>query len=282
MARSMLDLTHPDLDFVALAQGMGVPAERPTDGEGLVDGAAPGHRRARTAPGRGRDPLRLLIRAGSAAADLRRRRSRGSVSRLRWRFTIRHSSPESVRSMNPGWCSPRWIRPNAVDVLVDHESEVDVARGDASRACRRRARRSDGTTLEDQRVHDALSGVGPGRAFTTWSRSGNATIVAFGNRLYCCMFMICAVDSRLRSTPARGGGGAGPGRRGRPGASGPGGTAGTGPGGASIGKPMRVPITVTNASKISWSVRTVTQARARQAVRLLELAVPGPTAAGAS
>ncbi len=36
VAKSMLDLTHPDLDFVALAQGMGVPAERPTDVEGLV------------------------------------------------------------------------------------------------------------------------------------------------------------------------------------------------------------------------------------------------------
>lgn len=36
VAQSMLDLTHPDLDFVAFAQGMGVPAERPADGEGLT------------------------------------------------------------------------------------------------------------------------------------------------------------------------------------------------------------------------------------------------------
>ena len=36
VARSMLDLTHPDLDFVALARGMGVPAERPEDGPALV------------------------------------------------------------------------------------------------------------------------------------------------------------------------------------------------------------------------------------------------------
>ena len=32
----MLDLTRPDLDFVSLARGMGVPAERPEDGEALV------------------------------------------------------------------------------------------------------------------------------------------------------------------------------------------------------------------------------------------------------
>ena len=32
-ARSMLDLTHPDLDFVALARGMGVPATRATTAE---------------------------------------------------------------------------------------------------------------------------------------------------------------------------------------------------------------------------------------------------------
>ncbi len=36
VAKSMLDLTHPDLDFVALARGMGVPAERPDDAEGLT------------------------------------------------------------------------------------------------------------------------------------------------------------------------------------------------------------------------------------------------------
>ncbi len=36
VAKSMLDLTGPDLDFVALAQGMGVPATRPTDAEGLA------------------------------------------------------------------------------------------------------------------------------------------------------------------------------------------------------------------------------------------------------
>ncbi len=36
VALSMLDLTRPDLDFVSLARGMGVPAERPEDGERLV------------------------------------------------------------------------------------------------------------------------------------------------------------------------------------------------------------------------------------------------------
>ena len=36
VALSMLDLTRPDLDFVSLARGMGVPAERPADGEALV------------------------------------------------------------------------------------------------------------------------------------------------------------------------------------------------------------------------------------------------------
>lgn len=35
-ALSMLDLTTPDLDFVALAQGMGVPATRPRDSEQLT------------------------------------------------------------------------------------------------------------------------------------------------------------------------------------------------------------------------------------------------------
>jgi acetolactate synthase I/II/III large subunit len=35
-ARSMLDLTHPDMDFVALAQGMGVPATRATTAEELT------------------------------------------------------------------------------------------------------------------------------------------------------------------------------------------------------------------------------------------------------
>ncbi len=37
VAKSMLDLTGPELDFVALAHGMGVPASRPTDAEGLVE-----------------------------------------------------------------------------------------------------------------------------------------------------------------------------------------------------------------------------------------------------
>jgi acetolactate synthase I/II/III large subunit len=36
VAKSMLDLTHPDLDFVAIAQGLGVPAERPADAEALT------------------------------------------------------------------------------------------------------------------------------------------------------------------------------------------------------------------------------------------------------
>ena len=36
-AKSMLDLTHPDLDFVALANGLGVPATRATTAEDFVD-----------------------------------------------------------------------------------------------------------------------------------------------------------------------------------------------------------------------------------------------------
>jgi acetolactate synthase-1/2/3 large subunit len=34
-ARQMLDISRPDLDFVALAKGMGVPATRCTDAEAL-------------------------------------------------------------------------------------------------------------------------------------------------------------------------------------------------------------------------------------------------------
>ncbi|MGZ4675995.1 MAG: acetolactate synthase large subunit [Acidimicrobiia bacterium] len=36
VAKSMLDISNPDLDFVSLARGMGVPAERPEDGEALT------------------------------------------------------------------------------------------------------------------------------------------------------------------------------------------------------------------------------------------------------
>jgi acetolactate synthase-1/2/3 large subunit len=36
-ALSMLDLTGPDLDFVQLARGMGVPATRPADSEALTE-----------------------------------------------------------------------------------------------------------------------------------------------------------------------------------------------------------------------------------------------------
>ena len=36
IAKSMLDLTGPELDFVALATGMGVPAERPADAEAFT------------------------------------------------------------------------------------------------------------------------------------------------------------------------------------------------------------------------------------------------------
>ncbi len=36
VAQSMLDISRPDLDFVALAQGMGVPAERPETAEDLT------------------------------------------------------------------------------------------------------------------------------------------------------------------------------------------------------------------------------------------------------
>jgi acetolactate synthase-1/2/3 large subunit len=36
LARSLTDLSHPTLDFVALAQGMGVPAARATSCDELV------------------------------------------------------------------------------------------------------------------------------------------------------------------------------------------------------------------------------------------------------
>jgi acetolactate synthase-1/2/3 large subunit len=36
-AQSLLDLSHPDLDFVALARGMGVDATRPETAEELTD-----------------------------------------------------------------------------------------------------------------------------------------------------------------------------------------------------------------------------------------------------
>jgi acetolactate synthase-1/2/3 large subunit len=36
-AQSLLDLSHPDLDFVALARGMGVDATRPETAEELND-----------------------------------------------------------------------------------------------------------------------------------------------------------------------------------------------------------------------------------------------------
>jgi acetolactate synthase-1/2/3 large subunit len=37
---SMMDLSHPDLNWVALAQGMGVPARRVTDAGGFNDALA--------------------------------------------------------------------------------------------------------------------------------------------------------------------------------------------------------------------------------------------------
>ena len=40
IAKSMLDLTGPGLDFVSLARGMGVPAECPDDADGLVTALA--------------------------------------------------------------------------------------------------------------------------------------------------------------------------------------------------------------------------------------------------
>ena len=59
-AKSMLDLGRPELDFVALAQGMGVPATRPETGEDLTRGPRTRHRRTRPPPHRSRPPLRLL------------------------------------------------------------------------------------------------------------------------------------------------------------------------------------------------------------------------------
>ena len=46
-----------------------------------------------------------------------------------------------------------------------------------------------------------VSGVSPGRDFTTWKRSGNTSTVAFGNRLYCCRFSSWSSVKFERSSP---------------------------------------------------------------------------------
>ncbi len=56
-ARGMLDLKRPDLDFVALASGMGVPAGRATTAEEFTDAARAGSVDARPGAHRGRPAL---------------------------------------------------------------------------------------------------------------------------------------------------------------------------------------------------------------------------------
>ena len=75
-AHAQLDLSRPDLDFVALADGIGVPAVRVDTGEDAGRRARAGRRRARTAPDRGRDPDRLQ-RAAAAGDAVRAARARG-------------------------------------------------------------------------------------------------------------------------------------------------------------------------------------------------------------
>ena len=272
--RSMLDLTRPDLDFVALARGMGVPAERPDDGEALTVALAARHRRARPAPRRGRDPVRLLIRAAQPP-----RSSLGSIprysSRLRCRCTIRHSSPDSARCVNPGWCNPRWTRPSASTSWLTTIPK-SVSPGATLDPHRRRARGPGRTTLEDEDVHAALvrrrartgpspPAAGPGTRRSSRSGrgctaacSGSASVVS-SDRFTPAAAAVCRTASA--STSRRSGPGA-RGDRARP--------------ARSSRLPMRVPMTVDERVVDLLVGRPVAQAGACHAVGLLELAVPAP------
>ena len=64
LARRLLDLTDPELDFCDLARGMGVPARRVENAEDLVGGA-----RRPASPSRGRPSLRCRSRPSCLAAD---------------------------------------------------------------------------------------------------------------------------------------------------------------------------------------------------------------------
>ena len=105
-ARSLLDLTRPRLDFVALARGMGVPATSVDTAEGLADALAAGRGRGRAAPGRGGGatsrPLSGACGAnvrplsGACGANVRRC---GSPAR-RGRATARRAPPRATRSFD--------------------------------------------------------------------------------------------------------------------------------------------------------------------------------------
>ena len=70
-AMSQLDLSGPDLDFVAIGTGMGVASSRVDAAEDLVDALRRAIARARAAPDRGRHPRRVQrsAAAGDAARD---------------------------------------------------------------------------------------------------------------------------------------------------------------------------------------------------------------------
>ena len=77
-AHAMLDLSKPPIDFVALAQGMGVPATRPADAAALVDDLRAALGRARPAPDRCGGAQRRArahrARTGTSPSGGRRRR----------------------------------------------------------------------------------------------------------------------------------------------------------------------------------------------------------------
>ncbi len=78
-ARAQLDLAGPDLDFVSLAKGLGVPALRVRDGGGSRRGARTRDRRAGAVARRGRDPERLQP-AADTRAPLRAAGARGAAA----------------------------------------------------------------------------------------------------------------------------------------------------------------------------------------------------------
>ena len=71
-ALDMLDLGHPDLDWVGLARSMGVPGARVDDDGGVQRPLRRGHRHTRPVPGRGRALNSAVTRAkaGARARDI--------------------------------------------------------------------------------------------------------------------------------------------------------------------------------------------------------------------
>ncbi len=61
-ALDLLDLGRPTMDFVKIAEGMGVPARRVTTAEELADALAAAVRRTRPAPDRGGRPVAAGLR----------------------------------------------------------------------------------------------------------------------------------------------------------------------------------------------------------------------------